>query len=232
VFSDRNVSIDEKILNALILNSVEEIVESKELLLSNMESYLKGQGKKVEMNDGMLSFLSSMNVDVNLLQKVSFDNLQLYVDGYVTLKCPKVKKNLFSYSVLLSYEELSNIISVIKQISKPGSDKEARANMKAAFKEIVAGYFGPKEAKNAMNSLFMADLLGMITGMPSQNSILAEINLNNVTDEKKFPYNQYIQIKGLLDECAAQLEDYRAKESNQFNSGENIYYWVPQELFL
>ncbi len=232
VFSDRNISIDESVLNGLILNSVSEIVESKELLLANMESYLKGQGKKIEMNEGMLSFLSSMNVDVNLLQKVSFDNLQLYVDGYVALKCSKLKKNLYTYSVLLSYEELSQIISVIKQISKPGSDKEARANMKAAFKEIVAGYFGPKEAKNAMNSMFMADLLGMITGMPSQNSILTEINLNDVTDEKKFPYNQYIQIKGLLDECAAQLEDYRAKESNQFNSDENIYYWVPQELFL
>ncbi len=232
VFSDRNVSIDENVLNGLILNSVAEIVESKELLLSNMESYLKGQGKKIEMNEGMLSFLSSMNVDVNLLQKVSFDNLQLYVDGYVSMKCAKLNKNLYTYSVLLSYEELSQIISVIKQISKPGTDKEARANMKAAFKEIVAGYFGPKEAKNAMNSLYMADLLGMITGMPSQNSILTEINLNDVTDEKKFPYNQYIQIKGLLDECAAQLEDYRAKESNQFNSDENIYYWVPQELFL
>lgn len=232
VFSDRNVSIEEKTLNGLILNSVEEIVQSKELLLSKMEAYLKGQGKKIEMNEGMLSFLASMNIDVNLLQKVSFDNLQLYVDGYVSLKCPKLKKNLYTYSVLLSYEELSEIISVIKQISKPGSDKEARANMKSAFKEIVAGYFGPKEAKNAMSSLFMADLLGMITGMPSQNSILTEINLNDVTDEKKFPYNQYIQIKGLLDECASQLEDYRAKESNQFNSDENIYYWVPQELFL
>ncbi len=232
VFSDRNISIDEKILDGLILSSVEEIVQSKEMLLSNMESYLKGQGKKVEMNEGMLSFLSSMNVDVNLLQKVSFDNLQLYVDGYVSLKCSKLNKNLYTYSVLLSYEELSQIISVIKQISKPGSDKEARANMKSAFKEIVAGYFGPKEAKNAMNSLFMSDLLGMITGMPSQNSILTEINLNDVTDEKKFPYTQYIQIKGLLDECAAQLEEYRSKESNQFNSDENIYYWVPQELFL
>ncbi|MES2590344.1 MAG: type VI secretion system protein TssR domain-containing protein [Bacteroidota bacterium] len=232
VFSDRNVSIDEKVLNGLILNSVEEIVESKELLLANMESYLKGQGSKVSMNEGMLAFLSSMKVDVSLLQKVSFDNLQLYVDGYVSLKCSKLKKDLYTYSVLLSYQELSQIISVIKQISKPGSDKEARANMKAAFKEIVAGYYGPKEARNAMNSLFVSDLLTMISGMPSKNSILTEINLNDVTDEKKFPYNQFIEIKGLLDESAAQLEEYRGKESNQFNSDDNIYYWVPQELFL
>ncbi len=232
VFSDRNVSIDEKVLNGLILNSVEEIVVSKEVLLANMESYLKGQGPKTNINEGMLAFLSSMNVDVNLLQNVSYDNLQLYVDGYISLKCPKLKSDLYTYSVLLSYQELSQIINVIKQISKPGSDKEARANMKAAFKEIVAGYYGPKEAKNAMNSLYMSDLLTMISGMPSKNSILTEINLNDVTDEKKFPYNQFIEIKGLLDESASQLEEYRDKESNQFSSDDNIYYWVPQELFL
>ncbi len=231
MFSDLYNSIDNKKLSGYISNSVDQILTSKTELANNMESYMKGQGKKIPMNAGMYSFLNSLSVNVETLQKVSYDNLQLYIDGYIRMKCAKSTTDLYAYNILVSDMELSDLIYRLNSISKASqTEKETRESMKAALLEIVATYMGKKEAQAAMNSTKISDLLKMVVGMPCKSSILKKYTISDITDIKKFDTDQFMQAKAELENCSSKLEEFRKDEKNKFTSSDQGFYWIPQEL--
>lgn len=232
MFPDVNNPLDPKLLQTVIVSLIKESIKVKEDILVQMDGHLRGQGEKPEMNEGMYHFLSSMNVDLELLKQVSYDNVQLFVEGYVTNSCPNLKEPLYSYSVLLTEQELNEIISKMNMLKNPSaSPSEKRKLMQDAFKEVLIGMFGKKEAKKMFMRMSLDDLFKKITGMPVRNTILKKINLNDIRQVKIVGDAKFMELESLILNSAAELKLFQADADNEFLSGDQKLYWVPQGYF-
>lgn len=232
MFADANNSIDGETLKKVIFRMVKESVDMKEEVLVKMDGHLRGQGQKPQMDEGMFHLLSSIKVDIELLKKTSFDNIQLFVEGYVSNKCPKLNEPLYNYVVLLTKSELDEIIAKLSLMTDPTANpSKKRANMKTAFESIISGFLGPKEAKKMMTSMSVDDLFQKVTGMPVRGSILKEIKLSDIDNMRIVDEVKFNELEKSVINSLAELKLYQADEKNVFSSGDQRLYWVPQQYF-
>ena len=197
-----------------------------------MDSKIKGQGHQEDMTPGMILFLSQMNVNIDLLRKTSFNNLQLFIDGYTTMTCDKLTHPLYKRSIFLSSGELTDLINDLKKIGdRDASEKEAREKMQTAFQHLLSARIGDKEAKNKMGSLTGGQLMELITGLNiSANNILSKYKLDEITT-KKVSKDDFEQMQEQIMQKLEGLQKYQSNKDHSFTSNDMEYYWVPEDLF-
>lgn len=232
MMTDPNNPIEVTMLENTITNMVQESIMNKETILSNIDGHIRGQGEKPEMNEGMYHFLSQMDIDLDLLKKASYDNVQLFVEGYVSNTCPKLSEPLYSFSVLLTQSELNELIATLKKLDNPGkSISDKRKEMKNAFRKILEGMFGPKEAKNMIKRMTPADFFARITGLPIDKTALKEVRLSDIQNSRVLSDTDFYLLENKVLASLKDLQRYQADPTNQFKSGDQVLYWVPQSYF-
>lgn len=234
IYADQNNRIGEYDLVELIVKNINGFIEKKEDMLRDMSSRIKGQGTMKETNPGMYGFLLKMhNVDVELLQKASYSNLQFFTEAYTPMTSDKLTNPLYQHVLFLRQQELSYLeVSLRKIFSNSGTDAEQREMINDAFRETVAQYFGPDKVKEVMSTWTAAQLTEKITGLPAKSELLKKYKLNDFTDKKAVPPQELqqilLQIGKKLKDLQTVVNDVNNKYS--FKSNDFQYYWVPEKF--
>ena len=219
-------------LKQKIFDIVKAIDRYNEELLSQMDSKLKGMGKRTILNEGMLNFLSQMNVDVALLEKSTDKNLQFFTEGYTTVRCAQLNNPLFKYVLFVDDDELYELISTLDKISNPDfTADDLREHISNCFKEIVkTNYGGGKEAKNILENKSPAEIMELVTGLPASTTLLTGYKVDDFLSAKKVNAATITQIYDYLREKKEGLDRIKTNDNYMFKSNDNVFYWIPQEL--
>jgi hypothetical protein len=111
--------------------------------------------------------------------------------------------------------------------STKGEDRE---KIKRAFYSLLDARLGPKEAKKKMLILTPAQLIALITGLESKNGLLSKFKLDEITKERVVSDQELEQIRLEIGNKIDDLEKFKAGSGNFFNSNDQNYYWLPEDL--
>jgi hypothetical protein len=217
-------------LNAELDYIVDKMLQSKEEILQGLEAKLNGIGKREVLNEGMLLFLSNMNVDVNLLMKSSMSNIQFFTEAYTSIKCDKLYSDLYKYCVFMTSIELGSVTAALNKIFDTNIEAtQQRINIKDAFKEIMISYFGAEKAKKALRTMSADKIMTLITGLPSKSKILAKYKVDDFADPKKVTEQELAELLEDVTNKKAMLELQQANPEYYFRNNDQSWYWIPQD---
>jgi hypothetical protein len=230
LFTDVDNPMHKDSLNAEVSFVINKHLEVKEDILSNLDSKLKGIGKRTVINEGMYLFLSNMNVDVELLAKASNKNVQFFTTAYTTLKSDKMEYPYYRYCLFMTNTELSNLTADLGKIFNLDIDaSQMRGYIKDALRQTVINYFGADRAKKIMSKMTAAELMQTITGLPTSSPLFKKYTIDDFTDPKKVSDQELERIREEMGNKLTILESLGGNPEKSFRSADMSYYWIPQE---
>lgn len=219
-------------LLANVLGLKDETLNSKEAILQGIDSKLNGMGTKMPVSPGMMLYLKNMNVDEATLRKASYENVQLYLEGYTAFKPTGFSNPLFKLCVFMSEPELSNLTELLRNIQTPNEgNADVRSRMETGFKAIVTAYFGKKEAQTIINNKTGAEIMAMLSGLPTKNPVLQKFKIDQIKNKKMVSDAELVNLGNEIEEKMNALNQFAAEEKNFFKSGDKKFAWVPAEYF-
>jgi hypothetical protein len=232
MFCDKLNPLEPKALNTQVNKLIDELLDTKEKIFIAADAKLKGQGvRSSDIDEGLREFLSRMKVNVDLLRSTSYDNIQLFVEGYTSMNCEKLNYPLYKYTLFVSYTELQDMINALTAVMDKSEDKtERRVKMKNAFITLLGTRISPKEVKKQMATMTVAKFSELVTGLPTQNTLLASVKLDDISKPKIVTDDKLDEITNYIADKIDALDKYRADSRFKFTSQDTDYYWVPEDL--
>ncbi len=232
VLTEPNQVMKAEDLKQEIFDIVKSIDRYNEELLGQLDSKLKGMGKRTVINEGMLNFLSQMKVDIELLEKATDKNLQFFTEGYTSVNSVRLENPLYKYVLFVDQDELFALLSTLRDISNPElTTDDVREHISNCFKEIVkTNYGGGKEARNILENKSPAEIMELVTGLPASTTLLQGYKVDDFVNAKKVSEAKISEIYEYLGAKLDDLDKVKSDDSYMFKSNDNVFYWIPQGL--
>ncbi|MCC6599331.1 MAG: hypothetical protein IT223_01495, partial [Crocinitomicaceae bacterium] len=229
VWSPDGQSMEQDTLRDEILDIVRSLNNYNEELFAVADAKLKGMGKRYKINEGMLFFLSKMDVDPSLLDKSSDKNIQFFVEGYTCVKSSKLTEPLYNYCLFVDVSQLSDMIKILDQIlDDNATNSELREYMGSAYKEILKShYISSKESKKIMESKDLKQINELIFGLPSRSDLLKGFTIEDFSTMDEYKMKE---VRTYFSQKRDELYSFLNNKENGFMSNDVLYYWVPQKL--
>lgn len=213
-----------------IENSFNTIENELTRILSDAQNWLENNGSKGGASSGLCLLLRDAGLPCDFLSK---NNLAIMVEGYLKEKDNSLTYPVYSKSLFLTGQELSEIRQFFEAVvSKSGTIEEMRESTYQAIFNMVTSFKGNKEnnnkqAKRVMAEMSMSDFWTQITGVPPKCDLLRKIrflrDIKNVQAVSDNDVNDFSKmVRSALPRLAPEvIQRYR------FNQAGMDYYWLP-----
>lgn len=234
VFPDQGEPMKSEKLSEELTNMMDTIYQVIENKVNGLSRHIEGVGQKnvedIEPSIRILLYSLSKSSDPKILSQYLEDNYQFFVRAYTTFDCQKLKYPLFKRVLFISDDEYQDLGKILRTFTNlGGNDYQQRQQLMAAFYTIVNMYYG-EEAKERFKKMSMDDILNLITGLKSDNVIFSKVKVNDFTDQKKLPDDQFQDIVEYLDRANTKYRTVRANPDYMLRKGDDIWYWLPEDF--
>jgi hypothetical protein len=225
----KSEKLSEELTN--MMDTIYQVIENK---VNGLSRHIEGVGQKnvedIEPSIRILLYSLSKSSDPKILSQYLEDNYQFFVRAYTTFDCQKLKYPLFKRVLFISDDEYQDLGKILRTFTNlGGNDYQQRQQLMAAFYTIVNMYYG-EEAKERFKKMSMDDILNLITGLKSDNVIFSKVKVNDFTDQKKLPDDQFQDIVEYLDRANTKYRTVRANPDYMLRKGDDIWYWLPEDF--
>ncbi|HRH65584.1 MAG TPA: type VI secretion system protein TssR [Bacteroidia bacterium] len=218
-----------------IQEQIEEIItnrnEDNEAILSKWDAKVKGIGATaIKMDEELYLLLKNSKIDPSAFQKLDVNtNFQIFVEAFASVKHNKLKKPLFNYVLFMSDDDLYDLIIQFRKLGNATTEQELRKNLVDSYKQLAISYYGAKESKSAINKKSLAEIMGLITGLPSRSDLFTKYTISDLESSRAVTVQSLKDIAGEINDIKTDLERIRSRQSYSFTSYDQIYYWIPAE---
>ncbi len=200
---------------------------------------VEGQAISSMLGDIVKTFKTQQERE-SFIQLVKSKNFQFFVEGYTPIKQNGTGYEYYDYALLLTALELSEITLFVKKEILDKSMEEGpqivRENIVTAYKKIMREHVGSERlTEEEMMGKTPAEVIEMLTGIPSSSKLLQEYTLRDLEDPAVVSDDQIAKIREYFSTKYQAL--YTLSNGGIVDliersfkvAGEN-YYWVPQSF--
>jgi hypothetical protein len=174
---------------------------------------------------------------IQLLRKAGFSseqinilrqrNYQFMLRGHTPIKLDSLKNDVYNYIIFLDQRELEDMRITLDRLYDPGQVvSKRRERLQTAWKEILRANYGVTTEEIADKSL--AELMGLITGLPSLNPLLKKFRVTDLTDIAKVSDSEFDAIVNNILKKRDDLNRLMGNKEFFFLSNDRPWYWIPQ----
>ncbi len=215
-----------------LVGQIRDLQSGVENVITRGSSLIEGVGKKdMDPTLPVLLLLQNSGYNVNdpeVKKDLSATNFQFFVPCYAVVRPKPLKTDLFRYVILISAQELSNLLNTLHALNVGGSSSEMKDGLENAFKKLMEDHFGEKEAKKYFKEKSMDEIFQMLTGLPSTSLLLKQIKpkeLQKLSDDKIQTF-----INRVNDQAEALKKIFNDPTNKySFLSCGDKYYWIDQD---
>lgn len=236
-FADRGGRLLPAQLQQGIMDIIQETNETNEKLLSFLEYHIKGNNYRpaIKTTDGdnftpaILMYLKDMGLDKEQLDLLVKNNVQFAIKSYVPIEMEGLEYPLYKYVLFVDDTELYELMHTISQFLSPLDPKyTVRQNLKNVCREILRLHYGTD--RKLVENKSLAEVLSLVTGLPSQSKLLREIKPDDIDDPRKVTDRQMSELAAYIAQKKQTLEKILHDNDYFFRSNDHSYYWLPQEF--
>jgi hypothetical protein len=152
------------------------------------------------------------------------------ITGYAVRTIENLLGPLYKYVLFLDQPELDGIINSLNKLYIPGiPNSERREKMSNAWYDVLRTNYGVK-AEDVKNKS-LAELTGLITGLPSENYLLKKYKVDDLTDRTIVNDADFDQIYELIKVNRDKLIRANNNIKYYFMLNDRAYYWLPSSMF-
>lgn len=154
----------------------------------------------------------------------------IYVDGQV--------HPLFKRVLLISVEQLSELISVLRRLTFASSDND-REEMVRTWKSILQSYMGASDEifqeyddHGKLDEMSFEKINEMVWGLPKTRPLLKNVRLGDIRHPHLFSPEDFAEYKKLLESTLSKLREIRNDPEYPFSFRTNEYrfYWIEEDI--
>jgi len=177
--------------------SQEELEEEIRAMLTSFEKqheqFLRDLDCKIyidcqpDINDAILKYILDEipGIDPEILRKIPEMDYQLFVEAYAALQVDKLEDPVFKHVIFLTRQEFNELEKELKKLVDIGNTpSQLREEIINAYKQILIGYYGT-EAKQEIASKTPAEVLEIVTGLPTTSELLSKYTIAELEDRRK-----------------------------------------------
>ncbi|MBK7850920.1 MAG: VWA domain-containing protein [Bacteroidetes bacterium] len=218
-----------------IQEQIEDIITNRnqdnEMILSKWDAKVKGIGATaIKMDEELYLLLKNSKIDPSAFQKLDVNtNFQIFVEAYASVKQNKLKKQLFNFVLFMDDDDLYDLIIQFRKLGNATTEQELRKNLVDSYKQLAISYYGSRESKSAINKKSLAEIMGLITGLPSRSELFTKYTISDLESSRTVTVQILKDIAGEINDIKTDLERIRSRHSYSFTSYDQTYYWIPAE---
>ena len=215
-----------------IFNKIKDINDENDILLNGIDRVKnKGIGE-AQFQAGVLNGLRRAGFTQEQINTWLQERFNAMIEVSAPISTPALKYNLLEFAVFMDRNEYNNLIESLENLVDEtiGGDLK-RQNMANVWEQLLQNYIEPSEFDGNLETDFtLAEILRMVTGLPTAPAILESQTIQTVQDSKLFSdrdLNRFIgSVRSHLnnDLTIEKLKDYRYRFKDQ------VYYWIPQRF--
>ena len=181
----------------------------------------------------ILNFMKDLNIPPKDMDFICKEKYQMFLPAYapVETKINGQEVRMFKYVLFLEKIELGKLVNQFDQLVNSSSSGIERENLKNAWYELLRMHVG-NLSRAELEALPMPEVQKKVFGIPSNNNLLKDLRLQDITDKAMLPdlkfrnyvnkiKNQYNQLKKIFDEDRYEYS---------FKNNEVRYYWISEDF--
>ncbi len=230
-YSDKGGAMSQEELEEEIRVMLTSFEKQHERLLRDLDCKIYIDCKP-GINEAILEyFLKEIpDIDPATLRKIRDMDYQLFVEAYAPLQVDKLENPIFKHVIFLTRQEFNELEKELEKLVDIGNTpSELREEIINAYKQILIGYYGT-EAKQEIANKTPAEVLEIVTGLPTTSDLLGKYTISELEDRRKVSDEEIQDIFFYMDEKLRALKKVVGNPDYFFRSRDQTYYWVPQEV--
>jgi virulence-associated protein VapD len=161
---------------------------------------------------------------INILRQ---KNYQFMLRGMTPIKVDSVASKVYNYVLFLDQVEFDDLQTTLNKIFEEGQTAyKRREKLKNSWQEILRLNYGATPEEIADKSL--AELMKLITGLPSLNPLLNKYKMNDLTDVNKVSDAEFDDMVNDIKKKRDGLIRLSGNKEFLFLSNDRAWYWIPQ----
>jgi len=206
--------------------------EKNNNLLKDLEKLIKSVDNKVDTNGTRFTAET-----INMLMKIGYStdqigvlmqqHYQFLIRGSTPIQIDKMRTPLYNYVLFLDQEELDDVWNSLNKITIPNkTSSDRREALKRSWQDMLRANYGvsPEEISNKN----LAELMNLVTGLPSPNPLLQKYKLDDITDKIRLSDDEFDRVVDQIKIKRDLLNKMAGNKEFMFLSNDKAYYWIPQ----
>ncbi len=230
-YSDKGGAMSQEELEEEIRTMLTSFEKQHERLLRDLDCKIYIDCKP-GINEAILEyFLKEIpDIDPATLRKIRDMDYQLFVEAYAPLQVDKLEYPIFKHVIFLTRQEFNELEKELEKLVDVGNTpSELREEIINAYKQILIGYYGT-EAKQEIANKTPAEVLEIVTGLPTTSELLSKYTIAELEDRRKVSDEEIQDIFFYMDKKLQTMQKVVGNPDYFFRSRDQTYYWVPQEV--
>lgn len=196
-------------------------------VISNYSSFTSQLGPAV------LELLVKAGLTNEQIRFLSKKKVQMYYPAYLPLKINGLKYSQYEYSLLLTVNEIVELINVFNKLVYGRTTFERRQNMKNTWYELIIKHIGKISEEEFMNKK-LDDIIQVILGVPCVSPFIKDYTPRDIVDTSSPNYLDNIKFEQLvsyIEGKSTRLENIINKKYDYvFITNDTQYYWLEHDL--
>lgn len=230
-YSDKGGAMSQEELEEEIREMLTSFEKQHERLLRDLDCEIYIDCRP-SINEAILEYILNEipDIDPATLRKIGEMDHQLFVEAYAPLQVDKLEYPIFKHVIFLTRQELNELERELEKLVDIGNTpSELRQEIINAYKQILIGYYGT-EAKQEIAKKTPAQVLEIVTGLPTASELLGKYTIAELEDRRKVSDEEIQDIFFYMEKKLLALQKVVGNPEYFFRSRDQTYYWVPQEV--
>jgi len=184
-----------------------------------------------EFTPNLIYFLKQSGLSKDDYDIIKKEKYQLYLKLIAPITVEGQTHPLFKRSLLLEYQEFSNLLNSLYKLSIYGRTNEGneRKQMYETWKEILKLHLGDKQD---VDSYGLNKIHRIVVGLPSRTKALRNRTLKEITNKRLFKSKDFNNYVNQITDKTKRLQNIIRNENYKymFRSNEERYYWISEDL--
>lgn len=236
-FVERGDHMDPLVLQEQIKDLLKEMDHRNEVILAGSEQQISGTSstrlgaeKNTNITLAIQQLLSKLEISDATYSAIADRNIQFSQRSFTPLRIEGHQNSLYQYVILMNEQDLRNLIHTLEKLFDVTSTRyDRRTNLEKACYEILQYQYGFSD-KEIMANMKMGDLISLVNRMPSRNPLFNKVSIGDIGKKRKVSDHQIDEILDGIELKTIGLKRARVGKSHRFDSNDQTYYWIPQNL--
>ena len=199
------------------------ISELRKLLNVVPEDLSKESGFSQEV----IQLLMKAGFTVDQINIIRQKNYQFMLRGHTPVRIDSMVTPLYNYVLFLDQPEFDDLRVTLDKIYDPNqTQSKRREKLRESWMEILRANYGVTPDEIANKNL--AELMGLITGLPSLNPLLQKYKMNDLSDLNVVSDSEFDDIVNNIKKKRDDLNRLSGNKEFLFLSNDRAWYWIPQ----
>ncbi len=190
---------------------------------------------KITINEAVLDYILSklpgVDYDEDLKDRLRTMDHQFFIESYAAMETEELDQPLFTHVLFLTDRELYALEDNLEKLVGASNDAtELREQIVDSYKEILEKHYGSGGNKRELARKTAAEILELVTGLPSSSELLGKYTIADLEDRRKVSDNKIQEIFIYMEDKLRDMKKVVGNTDYSFRSRDETYYWVPQDV--